>query len=43
MAVFKPARAKFVRITQTGSARNGELWAIQQVRLYEMRAAAAVR
>ena len=34
IAAFKPAQAKFIRITQTGTARNGELWAIQQVRLY---------
>ncbi len=28
---FAPVTAKFVRITQTGTARNGEQWAIQQV------------
>ena len=27
------APARFVRITQTGTAVNGELWGIQQVRL----------
>jgi mono/diheme cytochrome c family protein len=32
---FRPARAKFVRITQTGQARTNELWAIQQVRIYQ--------
>jgi mono/diheme cytochrome c family protein len=34
IAAFKPAQAKFIRITQTGAARNGEVWAIQQVRVY---------
>ena len=34
IVTFKPAQAKFIRITQTGAARNGELWAIQQVRIY---------
>jgi hypothetical protein len=37
IATFKPVQAKFIRITQTGSARNGELWAIQQIRVYERR------
>jgi len=32
--MFKPVQAKFIRITQTGTARNGELWAIQQIRVY---------
>jgi hypothetical protein len=34
LIAFKPVAAKFVRITQTGAAQNGELWAIQQIRLY---------
>jgi hypothetical protein len=34
IVTFKPVQAKFIRITQTGTARNGELWAIQQVRVY---------
>jgi hypothetical protein len=29
------AGAKFIRITQTGSAGNGEQWAIAQVRVYQ--------
>ena len=33
---FAPVRAKFVRITQTGSA-EGVPWAMQQLRLWEMR------
>jgi mono/diheme cytochrome c family protein len=32
---FRPVRAKFVRITQTGVARGSELWGIQQIRLYQ--------
>jgi mono/diheme cytochrome c family protein/glucose/arabinose dehydrogenase len=32
---FAPVTAKFVRITQTGTARNGEQWAIQQVEVLE--------
>ena len=31
---FAPAQARFIRITQTGAAANGEFWGIQQVRLY---------
>jgi hypothetical protein len=34
IVMFKPVQAKFIRITQTGTARNGELWAIQQIRVY---------
>jgi len=32
----RPTSAKFVRITQTGTATAGEFWAIQQLRLYQM-------
>ena len=32
---IRPTRAKFIRVTQTGTARAGELWAIQQVRVYQ--------
>ncbi len=32
---LKPVQARFVRVTQTGKAAGGEVWAIQQVRLYE--------
>jgi hypothetical protein len=32
---FTPVSTKFVRITQTGSAQNGEWWAIQQVHVYK--------
>ena len=31
---FKAVPAKFIRITETGAAQNGEWWAIQQVRVY---------
>jgi hypothetical protein len=31
---FPPAQAKFIRITQTGTSSNGEIWGIQQLRLY---------
>jgi hypothetical protein len=31
---FPAAQAKFIRITQTGTAPNGEIWGIQQLRLY---------
>jgi len=31
---FTPAQARFIRITQTGAAANGEYWGIHQVRLY---------
>ena len=37
IAMFRPARARFIRITQTGTAKAGEAWAIQQLRLYELR------
>jgi hypothetical protein len=37
---FRPTPAKAIRITQTGTASNGEIWAIQQVRIYQARAAA---
>jgi glucose/arabinose dehydrogenase/mono/diheme cytochrome c family protein len=33
--VLKPVQAKFIRITQTGRASDGELWAVQQVRVYQ--------
>ena len=32
---FAPVPAKFVRITQTGTARNNEWWGVQQVRIYQ--------
>ena len=31
---FAPAQAKFIRITQTGTAANNEIWGIQQMRVY---------
>lgn len=43
IATFKPSAAKFIRITQTGTATNSELWGIQQVRIYEARTATAGR
>ena len=33
---FAPSDAKFIRITQTGTATNGEQWAIAQVRVYQV-------
>jgi hypothetical protein len=33
--VLKPVSAKFIRITQTGAATDGEFWAVQQVRVYQ--------
>jgi hypothetical protein len=32
---LKPIQAKYVRITQTAMARDGEYWAVQQVRVYQ--------
>lgn len=32
---FAPVQAKFIRITQTGSARNNEWWGVQQVRIFQ--------
>jgi hypothetical protein len=31
---FQPVRAKFVRLTQTGSAADAPPWSIQQLRLF---------
>jgi hypothetical protein len=36
---FEPVKARFVRITQTGSVVGAPNWAIQQLQLYEMRGA----
>ncbi len=33
---FAPVRAKFVRVSQTGSAPNGEYWGIAQIRVYQV-------
>jgi mono/diheme cytochrome c family protein/glucose/arabinose dehydrogenase len=33
---FEPVRARFIRITQTGSSQNAEAWGIQQVRIYAL-------
>ncbi len=41
--MFRPMQTKAIRITQTGTAPNGELWGIQQVRIYETRGAEAGR
>ena len=38
--VFTPARAKFVRITQTADEPNAPSWNMQQMQLYEMRSIA---
>ena len=36
IAWFAPARAKFVRITQTGNAVTTEAWAMQTIRIYAL-------
>jgi len=36
---FAPTRTRFVRITQTATTENAPPWAIQQLQLYEIRAA----
>jgi hypothetical protein len=36
MAFSKPTTTRFIRIAQTGNARAGEFWAIQQIRLYQL-------
>jgi hypothetical protein len=33
---FAPVRAKYVRITQTGTAEPPTPWSIQRLRLYEV-------
>jgi mono/diheme cytochrome c family protein len=40
---FPPTRAKFVRITQTGSAADAPPWSVLRLRLYETPAATASR
>jgi hypothetical protein len=37
MISFKPARAKFVRITQTGTEADSPAWTVASLRLYEVR------
>jgi glucosylceramidase len=32
---FKPARAKFIKITQTAAAGDAPAWSIQRLRLYQ--------
>jgi hypothetical protein len=34
---FKPARAKFVRITQTASEASAPAWSISNLRLFEVK------
>ena len=34
IATFRPVQAKFIRVTQMARATTGEIWAIQQVRVY---------
>ena len=34
IASFPPVQARFIRVSQTGRAASGELWAVQQVRVY---------
>jgi hypothetical protein len=33
---LEPVRAKFIRITQTGRAQDGNAWGIQQIRIYAL-------
>jgi mono/diheme cytochrome c family protein/glucose/arabinose dehydrogenase len=33
---LEPVRAKFIRITQTGTAQDGNAWGIQQIRIYAL-------
>jgi mono/diheme cytochrome c family protein len=40
---FPPARAQFVRITQTGNLPDAPAWSIRNLRLYEARPASAAR
>jgi mono/diheme cytochrome c family protein len=40
---FTPARARFVRITQTATTESAPPWAIQQLQLYEIRAERQLR
>ena len=40
MIPFKPAQAKFIKITQTASVGNAPAWSIQRLRLYQPPAAA---
>ena len=41
--MFRPVQTKAIRIAQTGTAPNGELWAVQQVRIFQVRSAAPAR
>jgi hypothetical protein len=36
VATFRAVPARFVRITQTGSAANAPAWTVQRLRLYEV-------
>jgi mono/diheme cytochrome c family protein len=36
ITLSRPTTTRFVRITQTGTARAGEFWAIQQLRVYQL-------
>ncbi len=35
-ANFAPVQAKFIRVTQTGSAANAPMWSVQKLRLFEV-------
>jgi hypothetical protein len=35
-AAFAPVQAKFIRITQTGTAPNAPMWSVQKLRLFEV-------
>lgn len=34
---FQPVQARFIRLTQTGTAATNEQWAIGQIRVYHAR------
>jgi hypothetical protein len=39
MSLSAPTRAKFIRVTQTGTPANAVAWAIQRVRIFTIGAA----
>jgi hypothetical protein len=43
LIAFRPVTAKFIRITQTGTASGNEVWSIQQVRVYQSGRTAALK
>jgi hypothetical protein len=41
VATFRPTQAKFVRVTQTGTAENAPAWSVLNFRVYASGSAAA--